>query len=147
MFSLGLLIANIGILPELMCRCKKYVVYLGILSAASILVPAWFEYNYTYFVPWFILFAAIAFLFALGLSQCVSGFIRPFLKNAGQWSYAFYLLHMPIAGMVVYLCKHLDYAPITLLRPFIVYGIVYLSVMIIKKIKCLKFVELLIGLR
>lgn len=147
MFSLGLLVANCGVLPKLLLWCKKYVLLLGSLFIISVVIPAWFKYSYSYFEPWYIPFAVVSFLFLLGLCQYVRAFLKPILINTGRWSYTIYLIHMPLAGIIVHICKSIDNAVITLLRPIIVITIVYLIVYLIKKIKCFKTIELLLGIR
>lgn len=67
----------------------------------------------------------------------------------GEYSFSIYLLHMPVAGIIVNITNRFDLIFLLLIRPLIVIGIVIVFIRIYKKVmeKFNKKYLFLIGIR
>lgn len=150
-FALGLFI-----------RSEKYsLLEIGnIISSKKILVIIAFfivtilinKYNITsgYFGNATIISQFVTVLMILSISLWKNLYNDLFI-SIGKESFAIYLLHMPIAGIIVALTNLIGNGFVTLIRPIIVIAIVYTTIVIYKKTSVLtikqEYKNMLIGSR
>lgn len=151
MFSLGLIVANFGLLPKIMSFSRKSMIYLSVIIPILLIVPGWFGFYYQYFTLWYIPYAILFSFLLIGFSQYIKGKKLNLFLNIGRWSYTIYLIHMPFAGIVVKISDLIDNPFVTILRPFIILTVVYFLIMFIiaisHHIKLNKLLNVLFGLR
>lgn len=93
----------------------------------------------------------MATLSVFGVAAYLADFSSARLIDIGKKSFAIYLLHMPIAGIVSNLCNRLDIFVVTVARPIIVLAIVYIVLYLADKLipegSIKKCINMLIGMR
>lgn len=121
-----------------------FIVVLFICSIFGVSTNYW-SYN------WYLFSALTILVFSFVPLQ--KGCISKLFVDIGKKSFAIYLLHMPVAGVVTNLCNriHDTLGIITFARPYVVisatYGFILLIEIVSDRIHCKKWIQLLIGSR
>lgn len=149
-FSFGLVIANKDVLLKIAHGCAKYkFVLLSIYSILILLVGILgITSGYWGHATLVVQPIAISMIFGFATMRFV---YDERIINLGMESFAIYLLHTPIAGIITFIFNHYDLWIFTLLRPFIVIGITFTFIYIYKtigsKLKIELFTNKLLGIR
>ena len=118
-FSVGLLIGMKDGLIELSQICSRYKKYLLMLYIILLIALNIFEITSGYWGQATLIVQPIAILLIFALST-EKIFYKKNIIEIGKNSFAIYLLHMPVAGVVSNIFNRLNLWIITLARPFIV---------------------------
>ena len=150
-FGIGLLIRQKAQEAE---RSIRWSNSLGILCVCGSIVyfsvHAYFGLEMYYFSR----YAVIGNLLNLGTAAYLGQILmnlkkKELLFKIGDWSFAVYLLHQFVAGLVVAVTNHWDCFVLTLCRPWIILVITAGGVMVVDRLfsKKLCWVKKLIGIR
>lgn len=120
-FSLGLLLAKATSMERILDIARKYLVIEGVVFAGCISTLV--QSNVASY--WSVLSLPMEISGALLICRLASCSFsrRTLFLFAGKQSFAIYLLHMPVAGLVNMVAARLEYAPVIALKPIIVFGI------------------------
>ncbi len=125
---IGYLINYYGVIHHVLGFAVKYTFLLILLVFGFIIVIQTGGTSITYWRPVYILFEMVSILTILGISKkiCTTG--AKILSRIGEKSFAIYLLHMPVAGIIVHFTILYDSPIILLVRPMLVLLITYYSI-------------------
>lgn len=151
-FAAGMLIAQKRDLESIGKQLyKKRFVLLGaaVLIFAAVLI--WGDYL-AYWKPYSLPVFAVVFLLATAFCcETNGGATRGFWILAGEYSFAVYLLHSPVASIVLNLKNRLDLWPLTLAAPAAVFLFMVAAVFFIdrisEKLAVAKIVKPMLGIR
>jgi len=146
-FALGLLAGSRSFLNKTESRFWLVPVWMLVLLGLIVLRGS---LNY-----WSVRFYLFAYFTIAVFANCFlcSGMLANYLQTLGKDSFAVYLLHMPVAGIVANLCNRVsDFSGIlTVLRPFVVLGVTHAGIILMKKtarkLRVEKAVQLLFSFR
>lgn len=147
-FEFGLLLAQKDrfIKAKILCEENRLFIRL-ILSLLILLNVIWGKETiyWDYIGIFIIMFGIMTILGVRIVNEKISNL---FIK-LGEYSFSIYLLHMPVAGIIVNITNRFDLIFLLLIRPLIVIGIVILFIRIYKKVieKFNKKYLFLIGIR
>lgn len=149
-FNLGILINKYNMCQMLIKISCKYF-YLVVISLILIFV---LHININYSIGYWsydgFIIILLFFIFLIGLINKIDLKNNEFIMYIGKNSLSFYLLHMPIAGIVVRITNYLNSWLLIILRPLFVLIITYFIIKIcdkIMEIEKLKKFRIVLGLR
>lgn len=147
LFALGILSGHVSLLEKTR-SCIPFILIwimaLVVLSVLGVCISYW---------SWAFPLCACLTLAVFMNGYGFSGSIAAYMQTLGEDSFAVYLLHMPIAGVVANLCNRVSDSSglLTLSRPFAVLFITHGCIILLKKvgnrIHLEKTVRILLGLR
>lgn len=150
-FSLGLLAANYDVIEKIIAFSAKYHYFGWIIYFAQLIIKICLDFSYP--IIFSILFKLLGVICSIGLAENIrkDKFSR-LASNIGKNSFTIYLIHMPLAGIVSNVCNSFDFALITIVRPFFVLAVVYLIIVLLRKVinnlpKAKQIIYPILGLR
>lgn len=149
-FSIGLIIHNYTSLIEFGEKLKKHRFILVVIYIALLIVINKFNISSGYFGKATLIMQPIGILliFSLANMEC---FYKQKIKLIGSESFAIYLLHMPVAGIISNIFTRLDLWILTLFRPFIVIFITMVFIRMCKvighKLDIKNYINIIFGIR
>lgn len=125
-------------------RFSSIIFFVCLLAFSKNKAIGYWEYEYLFF-------EFISLICLLYISSQPVIYKSKLINYIGKESFSIYLIHMPFAGMVVYFFRHIDFAVVTLIRPFVIlflsYSAIYVYKYIAKKLNMLGLFVMLIGAR
>lgn len=147
-FGIGILLQRKKLFNKLSCFCNKNIKIITSILIILILINTKLQLKLTYwsYMSFIVIIVGILFIFGIEIQKKS---IRAKVEAIGKKSFSIYLLHMPVAGIIVNIFNRYDLDYLTIFRPFIVIYIVVIFINIYmyinKKIK--NDYSLLIGYR
>ena len=148
-FWAGYMIGKCQWIEPLLHIASKYRVLWLCLFLMFVVVFAVFKIPCNYGRPSYIPFILLCILATISLSVLVCNY--KLVKNIGADSFAIYLLHMPLAGIVSNLCNRLDSVVLLIIRPIVIIAVLETALsllrLLVKQYPKLGFIHTLIGAR
>lgn len=147
LFMLGILAGHVSLLEKAgshMLLALVWILALTVLSALGVCITYW-----SWAFPLCACLTVAVFMNSYGFPESVAAY----MQTLGEDSFAVYLLHMPVAGVVANLCNRVSDVSglLTLSRPLVVliitHGCIFLLKRAGKRIHLEKTVRMLLGLR
>lgn len=117
-FGIGFFLKQSGHTEKILSFCTRfYLVFLS-LALAVICLFAFFRYPMNY---WSHCYFLLLLPWVLAISGCARKWSENrILQTLGSYSFAIYLLHMPVAGITVHFTQAFHSVAVVLLRPFFI---------------------------
>ncbi|HEY9278153.1 MAG TPA: acyltransferase [Methylotenera sp.] len=149
-FGIGYLLFIFNKLYVLVDFAKRNFFLLGIIFILCLFAFS-IHRNIGYWTREYLFFEFISVNCIFAICSLPSIYESKLINIIGKESFSIYLIHMPFAGVVAYLLSFVDFAPVTLIRPFLVLFLslaaIYVFKLISKKLKMDSFLPILIGSR
>lgn len=147
-FSTGMIIANNNVFIKVVYKCADYMflllyIVLLVLIRMFDITSGYWGYATLIMQP-----VAIAMIFGLATKKIV---YNGKILELGIESFSFYLLHVPVAGIITFIFNRYDLWVLTLVRLLIIIGITEVFIHFYKivgsKLKIDNYTNLLIGVK
>lgn len=149
-FGFGLMIANKNVLLKIAYKCANYKLLLSSLFVSGLVLTQMLDITSGYWGYATLIMQPIATLMIFGFATMRFVYGEKIIE-LGIESFAIYLLHMPIAGLITFIFNRYNLWLLTLLRPLIVIGITIVFIYIYKcignKLKIDYFTNKILGIK
>lgn len=133
-FAVGILLMNYNKLGMLIKVANKLLWPITIVFIIIIIKNIIENQSINYWTSSIFIFIPISILFLFGLASQKKVLSSAFLQQVGKDSFSIYLLHMPVAGLVVYITNKYQIDFFILIRPLIVLVITFSFISLYRKI-------------